>query len=163
MFITQEQSLSLDMTFKPLDTLRGFTLVELITVIIIVSILAIVSASKFFGSNAFKEAQVQQELLSAFRFAQKIAIASQCPVAVTLTSGANGGYALNYIAPCSGSVKHPANQQAYADNDLGVTLSSSASLFRYDASGNINPATGGTITAGSQNITLEALTGFAHE
>jgi len=148
------------MITKPFNRLQGFTLVELITVIIIVSILSIVGASKFLGNSTFKDSQVHQELLSAFRFAQKIAIASQCPVTITLSSNS---YKLSYSSPCSGNVKHPADQNVYSETGLPATISSSSNTFSYDASGNLNPATGGIINIGNFSITLEAVTGFAHE
>lgn len=148
------------MMHKQLPRINGFTLIELITVIIIVAVIGIVGASKFFGQAAFKEAQVQQELLSALRYAQKIAIASQCPVLVNIGSSS---YSLNYALPCSGNVKNPATQDNYSETSLPATISSSSSTFSFDASGNISPSTGGSITIGNFNITLEPISGFAHE
>ena len=148
------------MMHKQLTRINGFTLIELITVIIIVAVIGIVGASKFFSHTTFKEAQVQQELLSALRYAQKIAIASQCSVNVNLGSSS---YNLNYALPCSGSVKHPAGQNSFSETSLPATISSSSSTFSFDASGNISPSTGGTITIGNFNITLEPVSGFAHE
>ncbi len=152
--------LSPAMITKPVHRIKGFTLVELITVILIVSILSVVGASKFLGNSTFKDSQVHQELLSAFRFAQKIAIASQCPITISLTSNS---YQLSYSSPCSGNVKHPADQNAFSKTGLPVVITSSSNTFSYDAAGNMTPATGGVINIGRFSITLEAVTGFAHE
>ncbi len=148
------------MTIKPLNRIKGFTLIELITVIIIVAIIGIVGASKFFSHTAFKEAQVQQEVLAALRYAQKIAIASQCPVHVSLSSNA---YNLSYALPCSGNVKHPGSQNNYSTSNTPATINSSSNTFSFDASGNISPASGGTISIGAFKINIEAVSGFAHE
>ena len=139
---------------------QGFTLIEFITVLIIASVLAVVGMSRFVSNQTFKEAQVQQELLSALRFAQKIAIASQCPVNVNLSTSS---YSLNYASPCSGSVKKPATQNNYSETSVSATINSSSGTFSFDASGNISPSTGGTITIGNFSITLEPISGFAHD
>ncbi|WP_198263215.1 pilus assembly FimT family protein [sulfur-oxidizing endosymbiont of Gigantopelta aegis] len=51
---------------------QGFTLVELVTVIIIVGIMASVGAAKFFSQSSFQDSQYHQEIISAFRYAQKL-------------------------------------------------------------------------------------------
>ena len=139
---------------------HGFTLIELITVLIIASVLAVVGMSRFVSNQSFKEAQVQQELLSALRYAQKIAIASQCPVKINLTPNS---YRLTYGSPCSGSVKKPATQNSYSVTSLPATISSSSGTFSFNASGNISPASGGTISIGQFKIILEPVSGFAHD
>ena len=140
----------------------GFTLIEIITVIILLGILSIVGASKFFSNKSFESTQYHQELLSAFRYAQKIAIASQCSVRVNLSSNS---YSLVYSGTCSGSgaVKHPKDQKSYSDNNVSANIVSSSASFTYDASGDITPATGGNVTVAGRTIVLEAGTGFVHD
>lgn len=59
--------------------------------IVMVGILASVSGSIFFGRQAFDARGYFEETVSALRYAQKLAIATNCPVRVTLGAA---GYAL---------------------------------------------------------------------
>jgi len=70
---------------------RGFTLIELITCIIIMGILSAMVAPQFFNGAPFSERGYADELAYAMRYAQKIAIATQCPVAVTSTAAGYTG------------------------------------------------------------------------
>lgn len=139
---------------------QGFTLVELITVIVILGILTTVGASKFFKQSSFEDTQYHQEVLSAFRFAQKIAIASQCNVDVKLKLD-DYRYLLSYSGDCSGNgnVKHPAGQGDFRDTDdsaFAATLTYTAT-----STGEVTPT--GTILAGGHNITIEPVTGYVHD
>ncbi|MCU7939752.1 MAG: type II secretion system GspH family protein [gamma proteobacterium symbiont of Bathyaustriella thionipta] len=140
------------------DKQHGFTLVELITVIVILGILATVGASKFFNQSSFTDTQYHQEILSAFRYAQKIAIASQNDVTICLSANA---YDLYYSsAACAGTrIKHPAGQGDYSDT-ISATITPTVN-YTYNASGEASP--NGSFTVGGRNITVEAVTGYVHE
>lgn len=77
----------------------GFTLIELVTTIIIVGVLGSVSIPRMFDNQTFAQRGYIDELASSLRYAQKIAIASECEVTITLTAG-------NYVgmqrAACGG-------------------------------------------------------------
>jgi len=64
----------------------GFTLIELIIVIVITGILASVAAPRFFERTAFDERSYYEDTLAALRYAQKLAIATGCEVQVTIAS-----------------------------------------------------------------------------
>ncbi len=139
---------------------QGFTLVELITVIVLLGVLAVVGGSKFFSNTTFKDSQYHQEVLSAFRFAQKIAIASQCHVTIALTANS---YALTYSsASCSGNVKRPDGQADFGESAISSAIISSQASFTYNAAGDLT-GSGGLVTIGSNTIIIEESTGFAHD
>ena len=146
----------------------GFSLVELIVVIILLGILGTVATSKLFDMSQFDSAGFHQDTVNAFRYAQKTAIASGCEVEASLLS--SGSYALNFrsggsVTSCgsgafSDPVIHPQMQGNFSGvAPAGVTVSADLVVV-FDAAG--APNTGGSSTIGTKGITVEAVTGFVH-
>lgn len=76
----------------------GFTMVELITVIVITGILGAVAAPRFFQRQTFDARTFTDQTRSMLRFAQKVAIAQNRPVHVRLDGHS---VALCFNAACS--------------------------------------------------------------
>lgn len=103
---------------------RGFTLVELILVMVVIGILAAVAGPRFFSREVFDERVYFEGALAAVRYAQKVAVASGCPIRVELN---DDGYRLVHDAACGGlaaesPVADPAGGDYWAGNPRKVSV-----------------------------------------
>lgn len=72
----------------------GFTLTELILVMIITGILAATAAPKFIDSQIFESRGFYEEVLASLRYAQKMAVGTGCQIQVSVTTLGTGTYSL---------------------------------------------------------------------
>jgi MSHA pilin protein MshC len=146
--------------------MRGFSLIELIVVIVLMTILAAVAVPRFFGQGEFEAPAFARELASAARYAQKLAVVSGCPV--TLTVG-TGGYALFQPQPatpaCSGTpvmtlpVRHPATGDSFAATvPTGVALGGTLGTVTFNAAG--VPDAAASYDIGGLTVSIAAGSGF---
>ena len=135
----------------------GFTLVELVVVLVILGLVAAVALPKFFDLEAFRERGAYDELAGAVRYAQKLAVASGCEVQVSVTAS---GYALQqHVTDCNGGAfttisNHPISAGTFS----GVSLSSSPASFVFDALGRSSSAA--TLSVGGRSFSVVAETGY---
>lgn len=78
---------------------RGYTLVELLLVMVILAVLAAVVGPRFFARSSFDERLFYEECLAVVRYAQKLALASGCLTQVSLSQAA--GYQVRQAASCT--------------------------------------------------------------
>ncbi len=147
-------------------------MVELITIMVIVGILAAVAAPRFFEANVFQSRGFADEVAASLRYAQKIAIAQHRTVCVafaansvtlTIDSDIPADGVCN-PAP-AGNVQTPTGDPSYVITaPAGITFAAVPAGFSFNALGvpsfaaplaiNISGATNG--------ITIEAGTGYVH-
>jgi len=152
-------------------TVAGYTLVELITVMIIVGIMAVFVAPRFFDANVFKSRGFADQVQATLRYAQKTAIAQHRNVCVTFTLPAPSTITLR-IASLSGAA-------SACDTDLttltgvtpyvltapaGIVFTALPANFNFDALGRPNPNALQilNIVGATNPITVEAETGYVH-
>lgn len=141
---------------------RGFTIVELIMVIVILGIISAVALPRFFDRKTFDERFYFEETLSAIRYGQKLAVASGCPVRFKLDSN---GYALSYRgSDCTSEISNDYSKAippGVTTNELDITFNSLGCIVA-DITALSICASSGTDTAnvGGHIFTVHAATGF---
>jgi MSHA pilin protein MshC len=145
---------------------QGFTIVELISTILIIGLIAAVSGPRFFNINTFRESGFYDETVSAVRYAQKYAVASRCTVRVQTIATGFTLYRPASVANCNtpGSYTTPlmdpsGNATTFTRTaPSGVTLS--AADFTFTASGTASISPSVVVTVGSRQFTVIGETGF---
>ncbi len=106
----------------------GFTLVELILILVVIGILGAVAAPKFFDRATFDAASYSHQVTALIRHAQKQAIAENRNVYVRL-DGAS--VALCYDSTCTGKVLPPGGSNSAS----GTTLARCGNLSNWACEG----------------------------
>lgn len=86
---------------------RGFTLAELIVVIVIVGILGAIGAARFMDRRGFDTAAFAEQTRAMLRFGQKLAVAQHRPV-YTQMNGATIALCMASTVPCPAPSRVPA-------------------------------------------------------
>jgi MSHA pilin protein MshC len=150
---------------------HGFTLVELVLVIVLVGIISAVAIPRFFDRNTFEERGFFNVALSAVRYAHKLAVASGCHIAVSVNAS---GITLLRDATCSGTtftqpIHRPGSNDSFSEAAPGGVAVGSAAFY-FDGAG--RPYTSATttllataldISVGTLTLRVEPESGYSHE
>ncbi len=158
-------------------SVRGFTLIELVMVVVILGVLAVFAAPRLLRPSDFYVQGFHDETLAYLRFAQKTAVAQRRTVcvmfaasSVTLTIATA---AATFTCPAAGPLTGPKGEvPVILAAKSGIAYVTPPSNFNFDGLG--QPiTTGGTgaaqatqtfqVSGASKTITVETATGYVHE
>ncbi|TXH87227.1 MAG: prepilin-type N-terminal cleavage/methylation domain-containing protein [Rhodoferax sp.] len=153
---------------------RGFTLVELVMVMVLLGILAAYAAPRIFNRSDFDARGLHDVTMAYLRYAQKTAIAQRRQVCVaytanslTLTIAAAAGTG---ACPGAAALNGPDGKTSLAA-PANVSYSPVPATVAFDALGQPLDSNGAvlvasrtvTVTGSGRTITVEAATGYVHD
>lgn len=145
----------------------GYTIIELVLVMLIIAILGVAAGPRFFNNTAFDERAYLDELASSLRYAQKIAVASGCLVRADIAAG---GYSLTQQAPQAGHcdpadasfplpVLLSTGQTMSGTAPSGVVTAPAVTII-FDALGRTNLAANQALSVGPRTLLIQADSGL---
>ncbi|MCP5058604.1 MAG: prepilin-type N-terminal cleavage/methylation domain-containing protein [bacterium] len=147
---------------------QGFNLTELVLALVILGLLAGVSAPRFFERRTFDERLAKDEMAAALRFGQKLALVTTCEIRVQVTAST---WTLDHRANCNSgafgqAVFHPGTgKPGYAGSmPTGIALAGTVNPLHFDSQGRATDAGGvvsdATFTIGARSIDVVGATGL---
>lgn len=146
----------------------GFTLIEMITTLVLVGILAVTALPRFFDFSIYRERGLFDDTLNALRYGQKLAVATGCNVLFVSSGnrfqirrpGNRTGCASTNSTDFTLAAARPGNSTTnYQGGETGVAISDATVYFdaKGAASNNL------TVKVGNRNITVVRDTGFVYD
>lgn len=142
---------------------RGFTLVELTVTLVIVTLISAFVIPRFVAKQSFDARGYFEEVVSAARYAQKVAIANNCSMQWVMTST---GYQINRMATfCDNAgypqvLAKPSGGNFSGSTPTGVSVGGVPVTIVFHANGSTTPSTDTTVTVGSFTMIIRGVTGF---
>lgn len=152
--------------------MNGMTMIELVTVILVIGILSAAAAARFFSKTPFEASGYFQTSLAAVRYAQKLALASGCDIQVSIDAAGvqlhqwSNGTACSAGVSAPMAVTFPGSNAPFAEAPpAGVPVTGTLSFY-FDAIGRPHANGGalltapGTVSIGGRTLTVENETGY---
>lgn len=152
---------------------RGFTLIELIMVIVLVGVLAVFAAPRIFNSNDFNARGFHDETLAFLRYAQKTAIAQRRTVCVVFSGTTSASLRIASAAAtptCNTDLRGPkGDSPGTITVKAGVAYNGAQASFNFNGLGQPVNASGALLATqtiqivNAANVVVEASTGYVHD
>jgi MSHA pilin protein MshC len=147
-------------------TQRGFTLVELVVVMVLVGVLGVVAVPRLLQKSEFAARGARDFVASGLRYAQKSAIAMRrnvCVAVGTTSLAITYAGAAGATQPCAAgnTLANPATGLPFASTayEEGATVATPANVV-FDALGRPSAAVSITVDLHATAVTIEAETGL---
>jgi MSHA pilin protein MshC len=150
---------------------RGYTLIELIAVIVVIGILSAVIGPRFFSNTQFSERGYADELAAALHITQSTAVNSGCAASLNITASGylaqQRGLSAGALPPCatSGAWATPirrADGSALSGSKPIAVVYSPTTRITFDAQGHVIGAPPPALTIGGFTLTLDAYSGLVN-
>jgi MSHA pilin protein MshC len=145
----------------------GFTLVELIIVMLVLSILSFAALVRISDQGQNDASGFADQLASTIRFAQKAAVAQRRTVYVNVSPSTRQLWAcLDTATTCAQPLASPASGPLSVTGPSDLTLTSAVTQFQFGSLGQPAAATTLTLTTSASgksfNVLIEAVSGYVH-
>ena len=143
----------------------GFTLVELITTLLLIGVLAMVVAPRLSSLSVFEARGFHDETLALLRYAQKSAVAQRRQVCVAFSAtGATVSIAsVSGSSTCDTDLSSPSGPPPFQVlAPTGIAYSTYPASISFDALGRVGTQQSIQVSGVSETITVEAETGYVH-
>ena len=137
----------------------GFTMIELITVMLVVGVLAVVVLPRFADRGDFQARGFQDETRALLRYAQKSAIAQRRNVCVAL-GGTGVSLTIDSNTPADGNCDTALAPPSTARGGSGLVPS--VGSFKFQPLGDTDQAANITATITGTTITVDFRTGYVY-
>jgi MSHA pilin protein MshC len=137
----------------------GFTLVELVVVLVLLAIVSAVAVPSLSGTRAIDDVRFVHEVRDALRFAQRTAVAQRRNVCVNFTSSS---VSLTIAAAaggaCTDGLSGPGGESPFVVNAASTGFTTLPSNFSFDPLG--AASVGQTLALSGATVAVDAVTGY---